>query len=119
MCVSNSFCFLLDRINRILQDVFCLHFKFPDEIEKGLMGDVVMGDRGRTASYPAAPSQTPPCGITATGSSGLFAWVLTLSAILRSEVCINSPARLCPVNVSFADYIILLTPSPCDRPYRL
>jgi len=35
-----------------------------------------MGDRGRTASYPAAPSQTPPCGITATGSSGLFAWVL-------------------------------------------
>ncbi|MEA2022370.1 MAG: hypothetical protein U9N08_07845, partial [Candidatus Caldatribacteriota bacterium] len=39
---------------------------------------MVIGDRGRTASYPAAPSQTPACGITAPGSSGLFAWVLPL-----------------------------------------
>ena len=28
-----------------------------------------VGDRGRTASYPTAPSQTPACGITAPGSS--------------------------------------------------
>ena len=38
-----------------------------------------MGDRGRTASYPTAPSQTPACGITAPGSSELFAWVPALS----------------------------------------
>jgi hypothetical protein len=40
---------------------------------------LVIGDRGRTASCPTAPSQTPACGITAPGSSGLFASVLPLS----------------------------------------
>ena len=30
------------------------------------------GNRGRTASYPTAPSQIPACGITAQGSSKLF-----------------------------------------------
>ena len=58
--------------------------------------------RGRTASYPTAPSHPPACGITAPGSSKLFAYVLCtklnnanvvqISAIPRSEVCVNAPA---------------------------
>ena len=49
----------------------------------------IMRDRGRTASYPAAPSQIPACGITAPGSSGLLAWVLiNFSAIPYSEVAL-------------------------------
>ena len=69
-----------------------------------------MGDRGRTASYPAAPSsrrwrdvrnyRTGFLRIIRLGASTLKRE--DFSAIPCSEVCINSPARLRPVNVSFA-----------------
>ncbi len=48
-------------------------------------------NRGRTASYPTAPSQIPASGITAPGSSGLLASAAVF-AIPRSEVFMSYPA---------------------------
>jgi hypothetical protein len=57
----------------------------------------ILRNRGRTASYPTAPSQIPACGITAPGSSDLLTYALTniiLFDIPRSEVCMVDPAFL-------------------------
>lgn len=44
-----------------------------DELQKQYaQAEEFLIDRGRTASYPTAPSQIPACGITAQGSSKLL-----------------------------------------------
>ena len=71
-------------------------------------------NRGRTASYPTAPSQIPACGITAPGSSDL----LTCALINRysPQWGLHGWSGLSyPGHVSFASYTDPSPSSPCGR----
>ena len=85
----------------------------------------VSDDRGRTASYPTAPSQIPACGITAPGflrrcsghASDTLACAPT-AAIAASEV--GTVDRPCMSgSVACHGYVCLSAPSPCARLARL
>ena len=87
-----------------------------------LKNQVFSANRGRTASYPTAPSQIPACVIPAQGSSAL----LVSYKALKCSLCYSPQWGLlaesspsCPVQVSFVGYAIPSSPSPCDRRYRL
>jgi hypothetical protein len=73
--------------------------------------------RGRDGGHPPPPAQTRTCSFSASGSSVVLASAQTatrrLFAIARSEVRLRSPARHCPVQVSFTGYVLPSGPSPC------
>lgn len=62
--------------------------------------NTLLVDRGRTASYPTAPSRIPACGITAQGSSKLLA-LHTVLIILFLEIMTNSWLRYSKVFYQF------------------
>ena len=56
-----------------LYQIYTYHVKKEKELNSNFkLFDLTDDNRGRTASYPTAPSQIPACGITAQGSSKLF-----------------------------------------------
>ena len=68
------------------------------------------------------PHRNPACSFSAPGSSMILAsvlgyWNIPLSsfAISRSKVCVLFLQSNSPDNVSFASFVSLLTPSPCER----
>ena len=107
---------------RVARAIFCSSSKTI--ISLSTASSKVSGNyRGRTASYPTAPSQIPACGITAQGSSKLLA---SHTAFFFMPLCYPPQWGLhilsksaCPVCVSFVDYTTLSTPSPCNRFSRL
>jgi hypothetical protein len=50
--------------------------------------------RGRTASYPTAPSHPPPCGIAAPGSLKLFTYVLCTKLNRSFSICYKRAAPI-------------------------
>ena len=79
-------------------------------------------NRGRTAGYPAAPSQIPACGFPAQGSSALLASYryIFISPLLFPAVWFAYVAQpVLSAYVSSAGFAVPSSPSPCDRRYRL